>query len=252
MLGVAGEMGSGKGLATELVKQWYPGTQSFRFSDSLREFYRRIIAHVVTKNDTFEITDEFLVSCMLTDSFGSSVCTQDADRSGLRTFIRWLIFEFIPKHGRVWTMQGSTIDLQDISTAVRQYFGSDILERAIIARVNASTSESPIIILDGIRRPRDIATLVKDSSVSFGLLYIEVDAKTRYERHKARAEKPGDAELTFEQFLALGSVEAEREIVRLRPLSNAIIDNSGEFAHLEGALRMLIEGWLVHGTENRR
>lgn len=39
MFGFAGEMAAGKGTATEIIKNWYPETPSFRFSDSLREFY---------------------------------------------------------------------------------------------------------------------------------------------------------------------------------------------------------------------
>lgn len=243
MIGLVGEMACGKGVATKLVKEWYPKTPSFRFSDALREFYADISSH---KRNLKKMMD---VDAMVVRAFGDKLLAQ---HDGMGDFALWLIAEFFPKHKGEWPIEASTSDLQSISTAVRRCFGGDILERAIIARVNASDSESPIIILDGIRRQRDIATLVKDPSVSFGLLYIEVDAETRYRRHNVRAEKFGDAELTFEQFLELGSVEAEREIVRLRSLSNAIIDNSGEPAHLEGALRMLIEGWLVHGTENRR
>lgn len=244
LLGFAGEMACGKGVATKLVQEWYPETPSFRFSDSLREFYGDL-EHCMRHKYRPNVAD------MSTYYFGGGVSVYGKGNPSIIQFTKWLMSEFIPFHG-TWTKVPSTIDLQELSSAVRKYLGGDILERAIIALVNTSSSKSPIIILDGVRRQRDIATLMKVPSISFGLLYLEVDAKTRYARHNARAEKHGDADLTYEQFLKLGSVEAEREIVRMRPLANAIIDNSGELAHLEGALHMLIHAWLTHGTENRR
>ena len=250
MIGFAGETASGKGVATELIKQWYPETPSFRFSDPLREFYGHLVEHVAVKKDILVLGNEYVISAvagMLIRSCGQTFGVMNNQHVGLREYIRWLADVFIPEHHRVWTSDASTHDLQSISTAMRRCFGADVLERAIIARVEASSTKSPLIVIEGIRRESDIATLLKNPSTPFGLVYIDVDARTRYARHRARAEKPGDELLSFAEFCKLGNAEAEREIARLRPRSHAIIDNSAEPAHLEGALRMLVKAWLIHG-----
>ena len=96
MVGFAGEMGSGKGTATELIKKWFPDTPSFRFSDSLREMYA------------------------------------------------WLRDDLVLQHGFQLPQDASTKDLQNISTKVRELFGENSLERAIMARVEKDNSSSII------------------------------------------------------------------------------------------------------------
>lgn len=193
ILGFAGKMGSGKGVATQIVKDAYPDTPSFRFSDALREFY-----------------------------------------SWLGGFVR--------DHDLLLPAEARTKDLQDLSTELRRLFGQDILEHGIMERVRRVDSESPIVIVDGIRRPSDIDALKKNSR--FRLIYIHLDERVRWERHRVRNEKPGDAELSFEQFHALGDVEAEREIGSLRPLADLLVHNNGTILDLSGLFLPQVKHWL--------
>ncbi len=199
IIGFTGEMSSGKGTATTLLKTWYPNTPSVRYSDSLREFYAWM------RNDFLE---------------GYPLL------SGLKE-------------------EASTAQLQALSTKLRELFGENTLERAIMARVGRFGDDSPIIIIEGIRRLVDITTLMKDDSVKFRLVYVEAQPAVRYHRHLIRNEKPGDNELTFAQFLALGSAEAEAQIRHLRYSADAIIDNSGtkeEFApELKAVMSVFLE-----------
>lgn len=197
MIGHAGEMAAGKGTATDLEKVWYPGTDSFRFSDPLREFWTQ--------------WNEHCAAC----------------------------------YSVAFPEKASTPDLQRMSTLVRQLFGENVLERAIALRAERSTSTSPIVIIEGIRRLVDISTLVTDSQYQFRLVYIEADPKVRWERHRMRNEKPGDADLTFEQFLELGRAEAEREIRSLKPHAHLVIDNSGTPNILEETLQKEVSKWLT-------
>lgn len=189
MLGFAGEMAAGKGTATELVKAWYPGTPSFRFSDALRELHS------------------------------------------------WLGDEFLKPYGVTIPASASTRDLQALSTKIRELFGENALERAIASRAEQCLSKSPIVIIEGIRRLVDISTLMSDPRYNFQLIYIEADARVRWKRHRARNEKPGDAELSFAQFKELGKAEAEEQIRLLRPYAPFVFDNSKTPQDLERELR---------------
>ncbi len=229
LLGFTGEMGAGKGTASDLLKLWFPGTASFRFSDSLREFYGRFRGiHLAQSDDAAWIFFRETLTEILEASFGIGVITR-APPDALANFARWLSGEFTPKHkGRwPWPKNGSTADLQDISTKVRELFGEDILEQGIIARVNQSATESAYVVIEGIRRLVDITRLMHDAEINFRLYYIEADIKKRHERHKKRNEKSGDADLTLEQFRKLGEQEAEQQIRLLKPYAHAIIQNNG-------------------------
>jgi dephospho-CoA kinase len=180
MLGFAGEMAAGKTTVTEFVKKWYPGTPSFRFSDSLRESYV------------------------------------------------WLASDFLPSHGVTIPTNPSTKDLQALSTMVRRLYGENSLERAIALRADRCLSESPIVIIEGIRRPVDISTLMTDPRYNFRLIYIEAYKKIRCKRLCTRDEKRGDAELSFAQFEELGRAEPEEQIRLLKPHAHFVFMNNGK------------------------
>lgn len=221
IVGFAGEMGAGKGTAVDLLKLWFPGTESSRFSDSLREFYIRCRSIHLTKKDRAAwIFLRDTLTEALEASFGPDVVT-GAPAGAFTHFARWLLKEFIPRHKGKWPKNGSTPDLQDISTKVREFFGEDTLKKAIKTEVDRSTSESPFVVLEGIRRLVDIR------GWHIILIYIDAVGKLRHKWHKARREKPGDAQLTFKQFLELGKAEAEREIPLLKQHAYVVIKNNG-------------------------
>jgi dephospho-CoA kinase len=199
MLGFAGEMAAGKGTATELIKKWYPETPSFRFSDSLREFYT------------------------------------------------WLGAEFLIPHGVTIPASASTKDLQGLSTKIRELFGENSLERAVAVRADRCLSESPIVIIEGIRRPVDISTLMTDPRYNFQLIYIEADIKIRWLRHRARNEKPGDALLSFAQFVELGKAEPEAQIRLLKPHAHLVFTNNGRSTvRLEREMKRAFSSLITH------
>jgi dephospho-CoA kinase len=246
LIGFAGEMGSGKGTAAALVLAWFPGTESFRFSESLREFYTHFRVLHQTKEDKapWLFFREALTGA-LEASFGDGVLC-GAPEGALALFARWLLDEFVPRHKGRWPKKASTPDLQDLSTKVRQYFAEDTLEKAIVARVGRSASTSPYAVVDGIRRLVDIGRLMSAPENNFHLCYIEADTKKRHERHRARNEKPGDADLTIDQFIALGQAEAEKEIRLLKPHAHSVITNNGTQEEFAAQLKKEIMQWRAH------
>lgn len=131
----------------------------------------------------------------------------------------------------------ATSELQHLSTKVREIFGENSLERAIQTRVKKVSGMHSVIIIEGIRRLVDIATLMADSSTRFRLIYLEADARTRWERFVRRNEKRGDASISYEKFESLGEAESEEQIRMLASHAHATINNSGELEDMETSLR---------------
>lgn len=128
-------------------------------------------------------------------------------------------------------------NLQDLSLDLRTRFGSDLLARVIIEDINRDEHE--IVIIDGIRRLDDVASLTK----KFPDLYIiglDVEVRTRYERLVKRKENIGDAEKTFEEFLIDDRKEAELEIPTVMAAAQYKIDNNGSFDDLYAQLDKII------------
>ena len=128
-------------------------------------------------------------------------------------------------------------NMQDISSYVRSRYGEEIIGAEIITRLNAI--KSPYQVIDGIRRPADIVALLRDPL--FRCVYVEASAETRYKRQIAAPENPGDAEMTFEEFMARDNAEAERDIETIGRqahyrIVNEGIDKDQYHARLEGIL----------------
>lgn len=253
ILGFAGEMAAGKGTATDLVKSWYPNAPSFRFSDSLRKFYGLLLPSLCdtgifhgqqlrTSEERFAL---LRIRTIVDHVFRSpkNYPRDDIDDEAYISFATWIIKQFIPTQPLNWRTNASTADLQNLSTQVRQVFGENTLLRAILADVAEYRGESPLVIIEGIRRAVDIEMLIANPSTPFRLTYIEAESTVRWERHRARNEKPGDRELTFLQFVELGKAEAESQIRTLRPVAHAVIDNSGPTIYLESKLRTCVTEW---------
>jgi dephospho-CoA kinase len=119
-------------------------------------------------------------------------------------------------------------NLQKLSTILRAGFGEDLLAKVI--SIDASKLSSDIVIIDGVRRMADIKYL-KDLP-NFYLIKVEVDAKLRYERMKARNENVGDSEKTFEQFLKDQDNEAEKGIPEVMDFAKLSINNNGTLDEL--------------------
>lgn len=114
-------------------------------------------------------------------------------------------------------------NLQNISTAVRQIFGDDIMSKTLAKDMAAS--DATMTITEGIRRPSDIVALKK--LPGFMLVAITTDPKKRFERLHGRNEKPDDATKTWEQFLIDADHEAEQKVKEIMASADVVITNNG-------------------------
>lgn len=123
---------------------------------------------------------------------------------------------------------------QKISTVLRQAFGEELIGNVIYNR--ALKDMSDIVFLDGVRRAPDVVMLRRLPNSH--LLCVEADPKVRFERLKKRADRPGDAEKTWEEFLKEQSAESESLIDEIAKEADFKIDNSGDVE------------WLRHQIQN--
>ncbi len=111
--------------------------------------------------------------------------------------------------------------LAKLAEALRSTFGGGILSRALrgdIARISA-----PVVVVDGMRKVAELEALCQEEQCV--VVFVDAPLRTRYERIHVRGEKADDAQKTFEQFVADHERAADREIPKLRPLADYVIDN---------------------------
>lgn len=112
---------------------------------------------------------------------------------------------------------------QGLSTVLRQRFGEELLGNVLQRRALADSAG--IVILDGVRRPQDVAMFRKMPN-SF-LLLVSALPEIRWQRLRNRADRPGDAEKTWGQFQKEDVAESESMIEKIGTQADYVIDNSG-------------------------
>ncbi len=133
-------------------------------------------------------------------------------------------------------LPSSRDNLVNMSITLRQGFGQNILAKAMSRQIENSPAE--IVVVDGIRRLEDIEDL--KSNPTFHFIEIVVDPKTRFERLKKRNQKPGEAEMTWEGFLAVGQMETELTIAKVAEQAQIKLNNDGDIKALEKNLDELV------------
>ncbi len=113
----------------------------------------------------------------------------------------------------------------DLSVALRQTFGNDLLGRVI--KQDMATTEGSIVMLDGVRRLDDIKLF--EGNPRFVLVYIDASEETRLKRMNARGENVDDANKTAEQLAKERAMDTEASIDEVVPHATVVIDNNGDF-----------------------
>ncbi len=241
-LGFVAEIGGGKTASATYVKTLYPGTRSLRFSDSLREFIvwfnERKIAGDYSREDRDQL--EHALEEGLCAVYPWDIVARAAHENRFLEFTDWVVQNWLFNDNEI---KVDRVTMQSLSTALRSIFAENILERAIIARSSKQSSGSPVAVIEGIRRLVDIGTILAEPN--FRLVYLECNPEIAYRRTVVRNENPGDAEMTYAEFLMRREAEAEAQIRMLKPYAHLVIDNSGEISHLQSQLRHKILLWLA-------
>lgn len=133
-------------------------------------------------------------------------------------------------------LPASRENMQNISTAVRQCLGEDIMAKVIAEDVK--NDKNNIIIVDGVRRLADIKYLKEIPG--FKLAQITAGQETRYQRLILRKENPGDENKTYEEFLADHKNEADAQVPIVMAQADLEITNNGSLEDLYKQIDQII------------
>lgn len=238
ILAFAGKNKSGKTRAADIVKDHYPEALVVPYSGSLRAVLHLFLEKeggipgtVVSVNDRSRKIFQDVIDMV----YGPAGIRGSAD-----PVLCHLARESVHlEESRHWT--------QTLSTALRQTYGADILFREVHARI--VSSHGPVVILEGVRRPSDIAPFVGVGShpdIMFFLCYVDASLDVRWRRSVRQSENVGDTCMTRAEFESRDNAEAEQAIPLLREYAHQVIMNEAEGdGFLEKAVENFIRGTSV-------
>ncbi len=120
-------------------------------------------------------------------------------------------------------LETSRAHLIGIATGLRSQFGEAILAESIQRTVAAN--RPTFAVIDGIRMSREVDLF--SQLPDFRLVYVDAPADVRYHRALGRGEKVGEAEMTFDQFMAEETAVTEQQITTLAQRAALVLHNTG-------------------------
>lgn len=127
-------------------------------------------------------------------------------------------------------------NITKISEAIRQNFGEDVMAYTIAEDTKKDTS--PIIVVDGARRPQDLVHL--KTVPGYILVAVDASMETRYQRIIGRTENTDDQGKTFDQFVADHELPTEKTIASVMQEATETINNEGDETTLHNQIDALI------------
>lgn len=134
-------------------------------------------------------------------------------------------------------LEESRHNLIKVSEALRAGFGEDLFSRVIAE--DAREASTNLVVIEGIRRDMDIATL--SPLPNFVLVAIKVDVDVRFQRAKNRGQNSGEAEMTKQQFLAEEQRSTEITIPGVMAKATQHIKNNGSLEELKIEIEALLK-----------
>lgn len=190
VVGIAGEIASGTTTAAEYAKEKY-GAATHRFSIPLQDV-ACILSASLKETEALKKTIERLY------------LPENENKQQLREA---LVAVFDRQYRECITPDSREV-LQKLSTLLRQTFGEDLLGNAVVEDIKRF--DNTCVVVEGIRRPRDISNLCALPHFSF--LYIDASFETRWERFQKRAQYADEQKMTRDVFGAICNQESERQI----------------------------------------
>ncbi|MCX6784455.1 MAG: hypothetical protein NTV81_00775 [Candidatus Komeilibacteria bacterium] len=133
------------------------------------------------------------------------------------------------------------LNLRKISLALRQAFGQDAFSKAVAAEI--SQAKQNLVVIDGVRRWPDVVGF--NRQFNFFLVYIESEAKLRWQRAVSRNQNQGDGSTSWSKFLKQDQSETEATIEALKKKANFIITNNGTRREFLAALDQVLKKILI-------
>lgn len=137
----------------------------------------------------------------------------------------------------IFAIPQSRENLGKLSTFLRSIYGEDTITKAVAGFMEKS--QAPVCIFDGMRRNIDAEMFRKFPN--FTLIFVETDEKIRYERYVKRDENPGDADMSYDEFLKRSNAEPEQEIDNLKNQADYIVKNNGTIEEFEQGIEEVMQ-----------
>lgn len=131
--------------------------------------------------------------------------------------------DILKKTLKIWDLPFTRSNLQKLAQILEDGFGPGTVAHGIEIKIQKTSAD--IIILDGIRWWPDLELLEKFTDQK--LVYITALSELRYGRLKKRAEKEGEAQMTYEQFLEEEKASNELLIPEIGVKAGTKIVNNG-------------------------
>ena len=138
---------------------------------------------------------------------------------------------------QILNLEEKRSNFANLSLALRKQFGENILENAIISKIENIDSE--ILLLDGVRRKEDIDNIKKLEN--FYLIFIDTSLEVRSERMKSRAEKNDDKNINIEVLNKDEQHDSENRVSMLKKEADFIIDNNSTIENLKENINNVIK-----------
>jgi dephospho-CoA kinase len=119
---------------------------------------------------------------------------------------------------------------------LRQAFGEDVFAHVIAKEVSDSTAD--LVVVEGIRRHQDYATLSR--LPNFVLVAIDVSPKIRFARMKTRAQNPDEVEMTWEDFERISARTTEVSLLEVMQDATERLRNDGTVDELIASTENLL------------
>ncbi len=142
---------------------------------------------------------------------------------------------------KVWSLPPTRENYIKLMVAMRDTFGPNVLANSVRKRIE--DLEGDIVIVDGMRWMADLEMI--RSLPNSKVLYITADPKVRYERTKARGQKAGETEASFEQFMKQETAATEVDIPKIAAQADFTINNNGTLEEFKRQTQDLLNKFLT-------
>ncbi len=141
---------------------------------------------------------------------------------------------------KLWGIPNSRGNLQRLAVTMDDVYGNGTLTGAVVNRIKQSSAD--VVVFDNIRWPSDLGEVRRFPG--YCVVYITAPRELRYNRMLARNEKVGEAEMTWEQFLAQEKAETEKYIAGLGEQADAAFVNVfSDRASFKNQIRGFCKNW---------
>ena len=142
---------------------------------------------------------------------------------------------------RMWGIEPTREHLQALPVAMENTYSKGVLSKAVGGLMHASTAQ--VVIYNGVRWMSDVE-MIKSFDHHL-LVYVTADPELRFERLRARNEKPGEEGMSYEQFLQEELAPTEKEIPKIGMTADFSMENNGTKEAFSGQVRSFCDQFLT-------